>query len=92
MLVLVVVEVPGGSSALDEALIDAWYLAGRPPPGNRLRLSGPMDGGWRVVSLWDSREQFQDFMRERLHLTLDDVGDGQPTVTVWEIETMHAFD
>jgi hypothetical protein len=92
MPVLVVVEVPGGSSALDQALIEAWYVTGNPPPGNRLRLAGPMDGGWRVVSLWDSRDQFQDFMRERLHLTLDDLGDGQPTITIWEIETAHAFD
>jgi hypothetical protein len=90
--VLVVVEVPGGNSALDQVLMEAWYVSGSPPPGNRLRFAGPMDGGWRVVSLWDSREQFQDFMRGRLHLTLDDLGDGQPTVSIWEIETLHAFD
>jgi hypothetical protein len=90
--VLVVVEVPGGTSALDQVLMEAWYLTGSPPPGNRLRLAGPMDGGWRIVSLWDSAEQFAQFLRDRLHLTLDDVGDGQPTITIWEIETMHAFD
>jgi hypothetical protein len=91
MPVLVVVEVPGGSSALDEVLMEAWDVTGSPPPGNRLRLAGPMDGGWRVVSLWDTAEQFQDFLRERLHLTLDDVGDGQPTMSIWKIETMHAY-
>jgi heme-degrading monooxygenase HmoA len=51
-----------------------------------------MDGGWRIVSLWDSREQFQDFMRERLHLTLDDLGNDQPTITIWDVETVHAYD
>jgi hypothetical protein len=91
MPVLVVVEVPGGSSALDEALMHAWDVTGSPPPGNRLRFAGPMDGGWRVVSLWDSAEQFQDFLRERLHLTLDDAGDGQPTISIWEVETVHAY-
>jgi heme-degrading monooxygenase HmoA len=50
-----------------------------------------MDGGWRIVSLWDSREQFQDFMRERLHLTLDDLGNGQPTITIWDVETVHSY-
>jgi hypothetical protein len=89
--VLVLVEVPGGSSALDEALMEAWYEAGNPPAGNRLRLAGPMDGGWRIVSLWDSRQQFHDFMRDRLHLTFDDLGDGQPTISIWEIETVRAF-
>jgi hypothetical protein len=91
MPVLVVVEVPGGSSALDEALTKAWYESGSPPAGNRLRIAGPMDGGWRIVSLWDSREQFRDFMRERLHLTLDDLGNGQPTITIWDVETVHAY-
>jgi hypothetical protein len=89
--VLVVVEVPGGSSALDEVMTEAWDVAGSPPPGNRLRLAGPMEGGWRIVSLWDSREQFRAFMRERLHMTLDDVGGGQPTISIWEVETVHAF-
>jgi hypothetical protein len=92
MSVLVVIEVPGGSSALDEALAEAWNVTRNPPAGNRLRMAGPMDGGWRVISLWDSREQFQEFLDERLRLTLDDPGGQQPTVSVWEIETVHRFD
>ena len=92
MPVLVVVEVPGGSRALDEALMQAWDVTGSPPPGNRLRFAGPMDGGWRVVSLWDSVEQFYAFLHDRLHLTLDDVGDGQPTISIWDVETVHAYD
>lgn len=92
MPVLVVVEVPGGSSALDEVLMAAWNLTGSPPEGNHLRLAGPMDDGWRVLSLWESRAQFQEFLRERLHLTLEDVGGQQPRVTFWDIETVHRFD
>ena len=91
MPVLVVVEVPGGSSALDEALTEAWNMTDSPPAGNRFRLAGPMDGGWRIVSLWDSEKQFQEFLRDRLHLTLDELSDEQPTVTVWEIESVQTF-
>jgi hypothetical protein len=91
MPVLVVIELPGGSSALDEAMMEAWNLAGEPPPGNRLRMAGPMDGGWRVIGLWDSAEQFQAFLKRRLHTTLD-AGEGEPTVTVWEIEKLHRYD
>ena len=90
MAVLVVIEVPGGTSDLDEALIEASNVAGNPPAGNRLRMAGPTDGGWRVVSLWDSAEQFQAVLEERSHLSLD-AGDGQPTVTLWEIEKVHRF-
>lgn len=92
MSVLVVIEIPGGSTDLDDALVEAWNLTGRPPSGNRLRMAGPMDRGWRVVSLWDSQQQFETFLEDRLHLTLGDLGDDQPTVTVWEIEKVHAFE
>jgi hypothetical protein len=90
--VLVVVELPGWSSELDEALMEAWGLASRPPRGNRLRLSGPMDGGWRVISLWESREQFQEFLQGQLHLTLEGTGGEEPRFSFWEIETVHTFD
>jgi hypothetical protein len=90
--VLVVVEVPGGSSELDVAFLEAWGLASSPPAGNLLRLSGPMDGGWRVVSLWESRQQFVTFLEERLHLSLEDAGAGQTVVSFWDIEKVRRFD
>jgi hypothetical protein len=90
--VLVVVEVPGGSSALDAVLTDAWGLASSPPAGNLLRMAGPMEGGWRVVSLWESRQQFETFLEERLHLSLDAAAAGEPVVSFWEIEKVHRFD
>ena len=91
MPVLAVVEIPGGSSELDDVLMEAWNLAGSPPAGNRLRIAGPMDRGWRVVSLWDSRELFQSFLQERLRLTFDDAEGQQPTVVLWDIEKVHRF-
>jgi hypothetical protein len=49
-----------------------------------------MDGGWRVVSLWQSRQQFETFLEERLHLSLRDTGAGQQVVSFWEIEKVVA--
>jgi hypothetical protein len=89
--VLVVIEVPGGSSELDDALTEAWGIESAPPEGNLLRLGGPMEGGWRVVSLWETRQQFETFLRERLHLSLEDQGAGLPVVTFWEIEKVERF-
>jgi hypothetical protein len=88
--VLVVIEVPGGSAELDDALTAAWGIASSPPEGNVLRMAGPMDGGWRVVSLWQSRQQFETFLEERLHLSLHDTGAGQPVVSFWQIEKVVA--
>lgn len=92
MSVLVVIEVPGGSSALDEALTQAWGIERSPPEGNLIRMSGPTEGGWRVVSLWESRRQFETFLEARLHLSLQDTGAGQPVISFWEIEKIQRFD
>jgi hypothetical protein len=55
-------------------------------------MAGPVDGGWRVVSLWESRRQFETFLEERLHLSLEEAGAGEPVFSFWEIETVHHFD
>jgi isochorismate hydrolase len=89
--VLVVIEVPGGTSDLDEALTEAWGIESSPPEGNLLRMAGPTDDGWRVVSLWESREQFDAFLENRLHLSLQDAGEDQPVVTFWQIEKVQRF-
>ena len=88
---LVVIEMPGGSSELDDAITEAWGTLSHPPEGNLLRMSGPMDGGWRVVSLWESRQQFETFLEERLHLSLQDTGADQPVISFWEIEKVRRF-
>ena len=92
MPVLVVIEVPGGSSALDEALTDAWNLTDHPPAGNRLRMSGPSMAAGELRESVGLPEQFQAFLEERLHITLDDAGGDAPTITFWEIEKVDRFD
>jgi len=37
-----------------------------PPTGADLLIAGPADGGWRVISVWDSQEALQQFFGERL--------------------------
>jgi hypothetical protein len=31
-----------------------------------VHIAGPIDGGWRVITVWDSEEQFQQFRTEKL--------------------------
>jgi hypothetical protein len=58
MPILVIAEQPGGTAEQDKAMIEALNLTNDPAPGARARLAGPTDGGWRIVSLWDSQEAF----------------------------------
>jgi len=59
MPVLVIGEAPGMTSEQDDAMMDALDLTNNPPAGCRFRLSGPISDGWRIVSLWESREHFE---------------------------------
>jgi hypothetical protein len=44
-----------------------------------------------VVGLGHSTSKFREFIENQLHLSFE-AGDGQPTVTLWEPETVHYFD
>ena len=87
MAVLVIAENSGGTAEIDEAVVKALNLITDPPSGARLRMAGPMDGGWRVVSLWESREAFQSFVDQRLKPALEGAGRPQPQFTFRDIET-----
>jgi hypothetical protein len=87
MGVLVIAEIPGGTSDQDEVMVQALGLTNDPPQGVRTRLAGPMDGGWRIVSLWESRDLFQSFVEDRLKPALDAAGRPLPQFTFWDIET-----
>ena len=92
MPVLVIGEAPGMTSEQDDAMVDALDLANNPPAGGRFRLSGPMDGGWRIVSLWESREHFETFLEERLNPAREAAGRPAPRLTFWEIEKVRGYE
>jgi len=85
--VLVIAENLGGTAEVDEAVVKSFNLITDPPSGARFRMAGPMDDGWRVLSLWESREAFESFVDQRLKLALEAAGRPQPQFTFWDIET-----
>ena len=36
------------------------------PAGLLFHASGPVDGGWGILDFWESREQFDSFVAERV--------------------------
>ena len=86
MAVLVTSDGPGITAEMDEGMVKSLDLIGNPPPGARIRLAGPIDDGWRIVSLWDSREAFQSFVDSRLRPALEAAGRPEPQFTFWDIE------
>jgi hypothetical protein len=60
MAVVQIHELPGMTREQYEEAAHMLNLAG-PPPGSHLHASGPMEGGWRIVEVWDSEEAANAF-------------------------------
>lgn len=85
---LVIGEVTGGTAETDKALIEALNIERDTPSGARARFAGPTENGWRVASLWDSRESFDAFLRDRLAPALQQAGRPAPEFEFWPIESV----
>jgi hypothetical protein len=48
------------------AILDEMGVELRPEPGIYLHLTVPIEGGYRVIEVWDSREGFEAFMQARM--------------------------
>ena len=88
MAVLVIGEVPGGTAEQDQAIVQALNVESDPPAGARGRFAGPTETGWRIVSLWDSRESFDAFVTDRLAPALERAGRPLPAYEFWPIESV----
>jgi heme-degrading monooxygenase HmoA len=60
MAVLVLTEIPG-ATAEDGKQWEPVMGQLRRSPGFVFQADGPMEGGWRLVSVWEKREDFRHF-------------------------------
>ena len=51
-------------------------------------MAGPMAGGWRIVTLWDSEADWERFRDEKLTPAVAGIGQTLGTVEPWPIETV----
>ena len=50
----------------DEYRLVERHLGPDRPPGLVAHVAGPIDGGWRIVNVWESEEAYRRFTSERL--------------------------
>jgi len=74
MAVVVVNEMPQGSQDFYDQVNPKVMPDGRLPDGCQVHIAGPSGGGWRVITVWDSEEQFQQFRSEKLIPAMKEVG------------------
>jgi hypothetical protein len=73
MAVVVVNEVEGGTQEFYEQ-VNSKVMGGELPAGAQVHIAGPIDKGWRVITVWDSKEDFQRFRDEKLIPALRESG------------------
>jgi hypothetical protein len=74
MAIGIVIEIPGGTKAQYDAVMQKLQLNGRLPTGGLYHVAGPMEGGWRVVDVWESEEAFQRFFQTKLGHAIKEAG------------------
>src|SRR6266545_2111682 len=83
MAVIVTVEVPGATQDTQRALMQEMGVVTAPPSGLRFRTQGAIPGGWRVVTGWDSPQDFQRFRDEKLQPAFAKQGIVPSRIEVW---------
>ena len=86
MAVLVTANVAGGDAKQDAAIQERLGLNGKMPSGGILRLAGPADGGWRIVSVWESKEAFERFRTDKLGPAMREAGLQPPQIEIWSAD------
>jgi hypothetical protein len=76
MAVVVVNEIEGGSQEMYDR-VNPKVMPNGLPEGCQAHIAGPVDGGWRVITVWESQERFQQFRDETLLPALREAGEGE---------------
>jgi hypothetical protein len=74
MAVVIVNEMEGGSQDLYDQVNPRVMEGGNLPDGCQLHIAGPYENGWRVITVWDSEERFQQFRDEKLIPAIQEAG------------------
>src|SRR4051812_47146961 len=74
MAIGIVIEIPGGTRAQYDQVMEKLQLGDSLPPGGLYHVAGPMEGGWRVVDVWESQEAFDAFLHSKLGRAIQEAG------------------
>jgi hypothetical protein len=76
----------GGDNGAYDRVIEKMGLSdGTPPEGAIYHVAGEIEGGYRVVDVWESAERFQQFAEEQIGPITQEEGFPPPEVSMWEV-------
>jgi hypothetical protein len=74
MAVVIVNEIEGAGQEFYDEVNPKIMPDGKLPDGCQLHIAGPHEKGWRVITVWDSEDQFQKFREETLIPAMKEAG------------------
>ena len=74
MAVVIVNEMEGGSPETYDKVNPKVMEGNKLPEGCQLHIAGPYENGFRVITVWDSEESFQQFRDDTLIPALREAG------------------
>ena len=90
MSVVVSAVSPGLNAEMYEALTTRVMPGDQLPEGCELHIGGPVDQGWRVITVWESSEAFDRFREESLLPAIRELaGDEPPPTAEPEVNPVH---
>ena len=90
MSVVVSAVAPGYNVDFYEAVTSKVMPDGQLPDGCELHIAGPVEDGWRVITVWQTREAFDRFRDEKLLPAFRELGGEQGGAPVEpEVQQVH---
>ena len=86
MAVAFLQELPGATQEQYDQVTE--ILRGQTAQGRILHLAGPMEGGWRVVDVWESQEAVNKFFQEQLGPAVQAARLAAPPPRFWPVHNM----
>jgi hypothetical protein len=77
MSVVVVNEIEGGTQELYDKVNPRVMPDAKLPDGCELHIAGPYEGGFRVITVWESEDRFQQFRDDTLIPAMQEAGVGE---------------
>jgi hypothetical protein len=90
MSVVVSAVAPGFNADLYDAVTSKVMPGDQLPDGCELHIAGPVEQGWRVITVWESRDAFDRFREDKLLPAIKELagGEGPPPVEP-EVNPVH---
>ena len=79
-------EVPGMTQEQYDQVVET--LRGKIAEGRIFHVAGPIEGGWRVVDVWESQEAVNKFFQELLGPALQEAGVTAAQPRFWPVHNM----